>query len=123
MECSVSIDKLGRQCTQRRKHMYKYKDKVDVVALAIVDDLLGIAACRLESLELNTFINTQIETKKLRFHTPAPDGKTKYHKIHVGKRNNFCPTLDVHGTKMPEVTSDTYLGEYHYWRWIKHIKY
>ena len=111
MECSVSIDKLGRQCTQIRKHMYKYKDKVDVVALAMVDDLLGIAPCGLESLELNTFINTQIEMKKLRFHTPGKDGKTKCHKIHVGKRNNFCPVLEVHGTKMPEVTSDTYLGD------------
>ena len=49
--------------------------------------------------------------KKLRFHTPGPDGKTKCHKIHVGRRNNFCPTLEVHGTKMPEVTSDTYLGD------------
>jgi hypothetical protein len=111
MECSVSIDKLGRQCTQRRRHMYKYKDKVDVVALAMVDDLLGIAPCGLESLELNTFINTQIKMKKLRFHTPGPDGKTKCHKIHVGNKNKFCPTLHVHGTKMPEVTSDTYLGD------------
>ena len=81
------------------------------VTLAMVDDLLGIANCGIESLELNTFINTQIEMKKLRFHTPGPDGKTKCHKIHVGKRNEFCPTLQVHGTKMPEVTNDTYLGD------------
>ena len=111
IECSISIDKLGRKCTQRREYMYKYKDKVDVVTLAMVDDLLGIANCGIESLELNTFINTQIEMKKLRFHTPGPDGKTKCHKIHVGKRNEFCPTLQVHGTKMPEVTNDTYLGD------------
>ena len=58
MECSVSIIKPGRQCTQRRKH--RYKDKVDVVALAMVDDLLGIVSCGLESLEVNTFINTQL---------------------------------------------------------------
>jgi hypothetical protein len=44
---------------------------------------------------------------KLRFHTPGPDGLTKCHKIHVGKMNNFCPTLEVHGTKMPEVTSES----------------
>ena len=111
IECSISIDKLGRKCTQRREYLYKYKDKVDVVTLAMVDDLLGIANCGIESLELNTFINTQIEMKKLRFHTPGPDGKTKCHKIHVGKRNEFCPTLQVHGTKMPEVTNDTYLGD------------
>ena len=75
MECSVSIDKLGRDCIQRKKYLYKYKDKVDIVALAMVDDLLGIAPCGLESLALNTFINVQIEMKKLRFHTPGPDVK------------------------------------------------
>lgn len=111
MECSVSIDKLGRDCIQRKKYLYKYKDKVDIVALAMVDDLLGIAPCGLESLALNTFINVQIEMKKLKFHTPGPDGKTKCHKIHVGRKNVFCPTLLVHGTTMPEVTSDTYLGD------------
>ena len=47
--------------------MYKYKDKVDIVALAMVDDLLGIAPCGLESLALNTFINVQIEIKNLNF--------------------------------------------------------
>ena len=66
--------------------MYKYKYKVDVVVLAMVDDLLGIAPCGLESLELNTCINVHIAMKKLRFHSPGPDGKSNCHKIHVGKR-------------------------------------
>ena len=91
--------------------MYKYKYKVDIVALAMVDDLLGIAPCGLESLALNTFINVQIEMKKLKFHTPGPEGKTKCHKIHIGRKNEFCPTLLVHDTVMPEVASDTYLGD------------
>ena len=77
MQCSVSIDKIGRQCIKRREHLFKYKGKVDVVTLAMVDDLLGIAPCGIESLELNTFINVQIELKKLKFHTPGPDGKSK----------------------------------------------
>ena len=111
MECSISIDKLGRICSQRRQYLYKYKDKVDILPLAMVDDLLGIAPCGLESLALNSFINVQIEMKKLKFHTPGPDGKTKCHKIHVGKKNEFCPALLVHGTKMPQVNSDTYLGD------------
>ena len=91
--------------------MCKYKDKVDIVALAMVDDLLGIAPCGMESLALNTFINVQIEMKKFKFHTPGPDGKTKCHKIHIGRKNEFCPTLLVHDTIMPEAASDTYLGD------------
>ena len=111
MECSVSIDKIGRICTKKREHLYKYKNKVDIVPLAMVDDLLGIAPCGLESLALNTFINVQIEMKKLRFHTPGLDGKTKCHKIHIGSKSEFCPTLLAYGTAIPAVKSDTYLGD------------
>ena len=111
MECSISIDKLGRKCRMAGDHLYRYKDKVDILPLAMVDDLLAIAPCGLQSFALNTFINTNIEMKKLKFHTPGPDGKTKCHKIHVGQKNRFCPTLLIHGTVMPEVPRDTYLGD------------
>ena len=93
MECSVSIDRIGKLCTERGENMYRYKNLVDIVPLAMVDDLLGIATCGLKSMELNTFINTQIEMKRLRFHTPDADGKTKCHRMHVGRRNEFCPQL------------------------------
>ena len=111
MQCSVSIDKIGRECVKNREHIYKYKEKVSIITLAMIDDLLGIAPCGIESLALNTFINTHIELKKLKFHTPGSDGKTKCHKIHVGKKSTFCPTLLVHNTVMPAVHSDTYLGD------------
>ena len=54
MECSISIEKLGRIFSQRRQYQYKYKDKVDILPLAMVDNLLGIAP---ESVALNSFIN------------------------------------------------------------------
>ena len=111
MECSVSIDRIGKLCTERGENMYRYKNLVDIVPLAMVDDLLGIATCGLKSMELNTFINTQIEMKRLRFHTPDADGKTKCHRMHVGRRNEFCPQLQVHGTDMQLVSSDVYLGD------------
>ena len=111
MQCSISIDKIGRLCTRRKEHLYKYKDKVDIVALAMVDDLLGIAPCGFESIALNTFINAHIEMKKLKFHTPGPDGRTKCRKIHIGKDDICCSTLLVHGTEMPAVKSESYLGD------------
>ena len=113
LECSISIDKIGRKCRMAKDNMYRYryKDKVDVLPLAMIDDLLAIAPCGLESLAMNSFITTNIEMKKLEFHTPGPDGKTKCHKIHVGRKNRFCPQLLIHGTEMPEVPRDTYLGD------------
>ena len=49
--------------------------------------------------------------KKLEFNTQDKFGKSKCHKIHVGKENLLCPDLKVHGTEMGLVTDDTYLGD------------
>ena len=63
------------------------------------------------ALALNIVINAQIELKKLKFHTPDRNGKSKCHVMHIGKSNVLCPTLQVHGTDMSQVTEDTYLGD------------
>ena len=64
-----------------------------------------------ESKDVNTFVNAEIEMKKLRFHIPDSEGKSKCHKIHIGKRKMDCQRLKVHGCLMEEVKSDTYLGD------------
>ena len=111
MLCSNSIDTISKKCKERNDHCYLYKDTVRILPLAFVDDLNGIAKCGFESLALNTFLNTQIELKKLRFHVKNEKGKSKCVKMHVGRKHAFCPTLQVHGTDMPEVTEETYLGD------------
>ena len=111
MMCSNSIDTIGRKCIQRGEHLYKYKKTASILPLAFVDDLSGISKCGKESSALNNFLTTQIELKKLRFHVPDEYGKTKCHKLHIGKKNIGCPLLKVHGTIMPEVTEDVYLGD------------
>ena len=111
LECSNSIDKIGKNCIDNGKHLYTYKQMVKVAPLAMVDDLFAMSNCGQESLALNTYMNTQVELKKLKFHTPNKSGKTKCHKIHVGAKNSVCPKLEVHGTPMIEVDFDTYLGD------------
>ena len=74
MLCSNHIDTMGRRC---REYMYMYKKQVEVLPLAMVNDLVEVAACGHDSLALNTFINTQIELKKLQFYTPDERGKSK----------------------------------------------
>ena len=46
----------------------------------MVDDLLALAPCGQESLALNTYMNAEIELKKLKCHTPNSEGKIKCHK-------------------------------------------
>ena len=109
--CSNSVDTLGKKCRDRGEHYYLYKNTARILPLAFVDDLNGISKCGSDSLGLNTFINTQIELKKLRFHITDKNGKSKCHKMHIGKSMISCPTLKVHGTCMQEVTEDRYLGD------------
>ena len=77
----------------------------------MVDDILGISVFGNKSIMMNTFINTHIEMKRLKFHTPNTTGKSKCHKLHVGKVNTLCPELLVHGTPMEMVKSEVYLGD------------
>ena len=109
--CSNTIDSIGKKCRDRKIHCYYYKKTTRILPLGFVDDLNGIAKCGQESLDLNTFLNTQIELKRLRFHVPDKNGKTKCHKLHIGKSHKHCPELKVHGKLMPEVSEETYLGD------------
>ena len=111
IECSNSVDKIGKECHEKGKHLYSYKQMVNVMPLSMVDDILVVSKCGQESLDVNTYVNTKIELKKLKFHTPDKNGKTKCHKLHIGKSSHLCPELRVHGTKMVQVTEDTYLGD------------
>ena len=111
IQCSKTIDRIGRLCYERGQHLYLYKNRVNVLPLGMVDDLIGVSTCGHQSVELNTYITTHIELKKLRFHVPDEKGKTKCHHIHVGKPSICCPQLKIHGHNMERVKQDTYLGD------------
>ena len=111
LKCSNSIDKIGKKCLTSGQHIYLYKGIVKIMPLAMIDDLLVVNKCGLESVKANIFINSQIEMKKMRLHTPKDGGKSKCHVIHVSKRKTDCQELKVHGFKMEKVYSDTYLGD------------
>ena len=66
IKCSVQMDTLGRKSLQTGVGVYKYRGAVHVPALAMIDDILGMASCGDDSIELNSLINSKIESKKLR---------------------------------------------------------
>ena len=78
-----------------------------VLPLTMMDDVIGMAKCGNKSLTLNT----HIEMKKLKFHKPDKNGRTKCFKLHVGNPNRYCPDLLVYGTPMSSVKSEVYLGQ------------
>ena len=68
IQCSNTIDKIGKKCIEKGEHLFLYKKMVNVLPLAMVDDLIAVSRCGQNSLSVNTYINTQIELKKLKFH-------------------------------------------------------
>ena len=84
---------------------------VKIPPLGYIDDILTISNCGTASLSMNTFVNTEIECKRLKFHTPDANGRSKCHFIHVGKETIPCPKLQVHGEDIIKVEEDTYLGD------------
>ena len=92
---------------------YIYKGYVKIPPLGMIDDLMAIAKCGVDSIYISAFINTQIELKNMKFHTIDKKGKSKCHWMHIGmvKCKMNCSAPKVHGHSMIEVEEDTYLGE------------
>ena len=47
----------------------------------------------MDSIEINICINSLIELKKLTFHTPEENKKSKCHMMHIGSSNKVCPGM------------------------------
>ena len=60
--------------------LYEYKGMVEVPALSMVDDILGVTVCGDDSVELNSIINCKIEAKNLKL------SNKKCYKIHISKK-------------------------------------
>ena len=65
--CSVQVDTFGKECIQKNKFLYQYKETVGIPPLSMVDDLLLISTCGLNSVLINGFINCKTNVKKLQF--------------------------------------------------------
>ena len=87
LECSVSVDTFGKECQKEEKYLYYYRDLVGVPSLSMVDDVVNISECGVESVALNAYINAKSNTKKFQF------GKDKCHKLHIGCNKDSCPEL------------------------------
>ena len=103
MMYSNSIDVVGKYAKEKIKS-YNYKNIVPVIPLAMVDDLLAVTSCGVDSIEMNITINTLIELKRLKFHIPEGNKKSKCHLRHIGKTNGVCPDMKVHGHTVDRVS-------------------
>ena len=93
-QCSNQVDTLGKECLEDDKHLYEYKGGLGVSPLGMVDDVVAVSKCGLESVEMNAYLNQKTSIKKLQF------GPDKCHQLHVGKANVCCPDLYIDEWKL-----------------------
>ena len=53
--CSNTIDSIGKECKKRKELNYKYKSEVVILPLAMVDDLMSISKCGINSIVINSY--------------------------------------------------------------------
>ena len=75
---SVQVDSIAKECVAEG-HTYKYKNKLDVGFLGLVDDIVGVTEAGYKAQKLNAFINLKTAEKGLQF------GPKKCKSMLVGK--------------------------------------
>ena len=103
--CTATMDKLGKKKYENEEMLYKYKGKVGVPALEMVDDIADVQKCGVDAVKANAVVNSFAEHKKLTL------SAAKCSKIHCGKANRLCPELKVHNEKMHGSEEERYLGD------------
>ena len=99
------MDKLAKIFYNDEKLLYRYKDKVEVPVLEMVDDVLCVAKCGSEAVMSNSTINSFMELNKLKL------SSQKCAKIHIGKHDSPCPEYKVHDEILRESKGEKYLGD------------
>ena len=102
--CTVLMDKLAKFVYSRPELMIKYKGLVPVPPLEMVDDILTISKCSSQSVQMNSVVNSFMETKNLTLNTK------KCHNVHMGKSKQ-CPKLRIHDEYMQNQEQVKYLGD------------
>ena len=106
--CTTTMDKLAMLMYKDEELMYKYKGLVETPCLGMVDNLLIVQKCSIESVKVNAVANAFVEMKKLRFN------KDKCHRIHISKKSKIsqsCPELKIHEDIMKSSSKEKYLGD------------
>ena len=65
--CSKTVDIIGKEGLESKKHLYLYNKSVEIPPLAMVDDIVKISECGHKTTAMNAYIDTKARCKKLQF--------------------------------------------------------
>ena len=98
LKCTVKVDSISEAQVQNlANNLYRYKDRVAIPPLGMIDDQICVANCELNSDLATAHLNAQTNIKKLQF------GANKCHKLHIGRKCSICPenSLDTWSLEKP----------------------
>ena len=106
--CTVTMDKLCNIMLQQEHLLYKYRGKVNVPPLQMVNDIITAVKCGSTATAYNSIVNAFIESKKLKL------GNKKCGKIHIGSKSSIrmCPEQSIHGESLKCSEKQNYLGDF-----------
>ena len=105
--CTCSMDKLGKLAYSDTALLYKYKDKVEVPPLQMVDDVITASKCGNQVISTNAAVNMFTNLKKLKL------SETKCSRLHIGKNKcDNCASISVNEEEIKESHKEKYLGDY-----------
>ena len=106
IKCSVQIDSLGQDCIRENKGIFKYKNCISIPPLSMVDDVITVSNCGVESVKMNAIVQSKVECKQLEL------GHLKCFNMHCGKvSKQSCSQLSIHGKIMLISDKEKYLGD------------
>ena len=66
LKCSVSIDQIGKDALiNNYKNLYSYKKCVTIPPMSMIDDILTVTKCSLDSIKMNAIIEAKTAGKQL----------------------------------------------------------
>ena len=106
LKCSIQIDTLGKECLESGEGLYSYKECVNIPPLAMIDDILAVSKCSVETVKVNALIQSKVMHKNLQL------GTDKCFKMHIGKqKDSCCPELKIENEEMLSSSKEKYLGD------------
>jgi hypothetical protein len=84
LKCTTTMDNLPKSVYKDKTLLYKYRGKVEVPPLQMVDDILTVQKCGSTSSAIDDHVIAFIEQKKLKLST------SKCVKIHIGLKCDQC---------------------------------
>ena len=89
IDCSLQVDGIGKDSPNPSLEPYRYKGEVDIPAMGWLDDIIAVSESGHKTSRMNSYINAQLATKKLRL------GAKKCFVLHVGSEHENFKNIEL----------------------------